>query len=95
MFTIATLKTETKKNNFPKPACAGKLEKLLSIIEKYDPEFVFLPAYCVARRFGSKEGGDCDFREFFNRMCDELEIESGDRRRKIYKLAVKIYKRTN
>ncbi|MCX6766151.1 MAG: hypothetical protein NT136_04300 [Candidatus Moranbacteria bacterium] len=68
---------------------------LCSLIEEFDPEFIFLPAYYIAKRTMERMKDGRGKNEVFNEVCEELKICSNGRGKKILKVAEKILNSNN
>lgn len=95
MLTVATLKTykENEKKVFLKSK--NIFDELSATIEKYDPEFIFLPAYYVAKKVKEEIASGTERKNAIREICRELKIKSNSRNRKILKVAEKILKSNN
>lgn len=88
-----------KKNSGKNRIISGNsgfiLNDLISLIEEYDPNFVFLPAYYVAKKVKEKNDKGKELKEAFNEICEDLKIKRMGRGAKILKVAKKIINSSN
>jgi formylmethanofuran dehydrogenase subunit E len=82
-----------EKRNFFK--LENIFDELSDAIEKYDPEFIFLPAYYVAKKIQEKIASGTGRKNAICEVCNELKIEDNNRNRKILRVAERILNSNN
>lgn len=92
MLTVVLKKFEKKKCSNNKDE---HIEDFCSFIEKYDPDFIFLPAYYVAKKTKERNAEGKKLRDAFNEVCKDLNLKRTGRGARILKIAEKIINSSN
>lgn len=88
MLTVITGTPKIKNSRKSSPR--DKIEDFCSFIGKYDPDFVFLPAYYVAKKTKEKNAEGKKLKDAFNEACKDLNLKRTGRGARILKIAEKI-----
>lgn len=90
MLTIATSKISEADKIKISLKSKNIFDELCAVISEYDPEFIFLPAYLVAKRVNERIENGASRKDAIKEICSEFKIKNSNRSKKILKVAERI-----